>query len=49
MAAQVATMLDREALDILEISGGNYEAGIFRESVRNAEVERCYTMVMCDH
>ena len=31
-------MLEKEGVDLLEISGGNYEAGIFQEAVDTAEV-----------
>jgi hypothetical protein len=31
-------MLEQEGVDLLEISGGNYEAGIYKEAVDRAEV-----------
>jgi 2,4-dienoyl-CoA reductase-like NADH-dependent reductase (Old Yellow Enzyme family) len=36
---QLATWLEEAGVDLLEISGGNYETGIYRETVERAEAE----------
>jgi 2,4-dienoyl-CoA reductase-like NADH-dependent reductase (Old Yellow Enzyme family) len=39
-AVQVAVLLDREGIDLLEISGGNYESGIYEDTVKKQEQEK---------
>lgn len=36
-AVKVACMLEDEGIDLLEISGGNYESGIYEEAVNNSK------------
>lgn len=39
-AAEVARMLEEAGVDLLEISGGNYEAGIYEQTVKHADSKR---------
>lgn len=39
-AVQVALLLDQEGIDLLEISGGNYESGIYEDAVAKQERDK---------
>jgi 2,4-dienoyl-CoA reductase-like NADH-dependent reductase (Old Yellow Enzyme family) len=39
-AVQVAVLLDQEGIDLLEISGGNYESGIYEDTVTKQERDK---------